>query len=383
MVPEIALTPQTARRFEERFGERVAILHSKLGLGERYDEWRRLRDGAGADLRRAAVGGVRAARRPGADRRRRGARLRLQAGERSPLRRARGGRAAGAQCRARCSCAAARRRAPESWQRMRTLSLPARVDNLELPPVELLDMRGLRHALHPGRAARARGRAHPRAQGDRAREPPRLVGVRGMPRLRAHVDVPALRRDAHAAPRGDRPRGSRAITAGTSSRAAQSCPDCGSTAVSRHGAGTQRVEAELREALAPLPVFRLDADAARRKHGIAETLAALRRGRRGRAGRHADGRAGPRLPRGRAGGRAGRGRDAALPRLPRGGAHVRARVAARRAQRPRPGRRARAGPDHEPRHAPACGMRRATTPRASWPRRWSAAARCATRPSPR
>jgi primosomal protein N' (replication factor Y) len=55
--------------------------------------------------------------------------------------------------------------------------------------------------------------------------------------------------------------------------AARACPDCGSAAVSRHGAGTQRVEAELREALAPLPVFRLDADAARRKHGIAETLA--------------------------------------------------------------------------------------------------------------
>ena len=53
MVPEIALTPQTARRFEERFGERVAILHSKLGLGERYDEWRRLREGPRADLRRA------------------------------------------------------------------------------------------------------------------------------------------------------------------------------------------------------------------------------------------------------------------------------------------------------------------------------------------
>ena len=46
MVPEIALTPQTARRFEERFGDRVAILHSKLGLGERYDEWQRLRSGA-------------------------------------------------------------------------------------------------------------------------------------------------------------------------------------------------------------------------------------------------------------------------------------------------------------------------------------------------
>ena len=51
--------------------------------------------------------------------------------------------------------------------------------------------------------------------------------------------------------------------------------DCGSTAVARHGAGTQRLEAELREALAPLPVFRLDADAARRKGGIADAAGPL------------------------------------------------------------------------------------------------------------
>jgi primosomal protein N' (replication factor Y) len=51
------------------------------------------------------------------------------------------------------------------------------------------------------------------------------------------------------------------------------CPDCRSTAVARHGAGTQRVEAELREALSPLPVFRLDGDAARRRNGVAEILA--------------------------------------------------------------------------------------------------------------
>lgn len=45
LVPEIALTPQTAGRFHDRFGDSVALLHSRLGAGERYDEWVRLRRG--------------------------------------------------------------------------------------------------------------------------------------------------------------------------------------------------------------------------------------------------------------------------------------------------------------------------------------------------
>jgi primosomal protein N' (replication factor Y) len=45
LVPEIALTPQTVGRFQARFGDTVALLHSALGEGERYDEWRRLRSG--------------------------------------------------------------------------------------------------------------------------------------------------------------------------------------------------------------------------------------------------------------------------------------------------------------------------------------------------
>jgi primosomal protein N' (replication factor Y) len=45
LVPEIALTPQTIRRFAARFPGRIAVLHSKLSLGERYDGWRRVRDG--------------------------------------------------------------------------------------------------------------------------------------------------------------------------------------------------------------------------------------------------------------------------------------------------------------------------------------------------
>lgn len=45
LVPEIALTPQLAGIFRARFGDRVALLHSALSDGERFDEWRRIRSG--------------------------------------------------------------------------------------------------------------------------------------------------------------------------------------------------------------------------------------------------------------------------------------------------------------------------------------------------
>ena len=45
LVPEISLTPQITDRFLARFGRIIAILHSKLSLGERYDEWRRIQNG--------------------------------------------------------------------------------------------------------------------------------------------------------------------------------------------------------------------------------------------------------------------------------------------------------------------------------------------------
>lgn len=45
LVPEIALTPQLTERFVSHFGQRVALLHSSLSAGERYDEWKRIRKG--------------------------------------------------------------------------------------------------------------------------------------------------------------------------------------------------------------------------------------------------------------------------------------------------------------------------------------------------
>ena len=46
LVPEISLTPQTINRFIARFGkEKLAVLHSKLSIGERYDEWNKIKNG--------------------------------------------------------------------------------------------------------------------------------------------------------------------------------------------------------------------------------------------------------------------------------------------------------------------------------------------------
>jgi len=45
LVPEIALTPQAIERFASRFPHKVAVLHSKLSLGEQFDEWQRIRNG--------------------------------------------------------------------------------------------------------------------------------------------------------------------------------------------------------------------------------------------------------------------------------------------------------------------------------------------------
>jgi primosomal protein N' (replication factor Y) len=52
LVPEISLTPQTVSRFRAHFGDEVAVLHSALSAGERFDAWRQLREGT----KRIAVG---------------------------------------------------------------------------------------------------------------------------------------------------------------------------------------------------------------------------------------------------------------------------------------------------------------------------------------
>jgi primosomal protein N' (replication factor Y) len=280
LVPEIALTPQTMRRFEQRFGDLVAVLHSKLGTGERYDEWQRLRRGDArvcvgprsavfAPLRDVGLIVVDEEHDPA---------YKQESDPRYDARRVAERRAETSGAVLVCGSATPR---PESWLAMGRISLPERVGaGPGLPPVELLDMRGLRHALHPDARTALE---EVKAAGGKAIV---LVGRRGW------AAFCVCRSCGHAwiCPRCDvtltlhRAAGSEGLVChhcGHREQVPLKCADCRSTTIARHGTGTQRVEAELSAALAPSPVFRLDADAGRRKHGIAGVLDAFASARSG------------------------------------------------------------------------------------------------------
>ena len=56
LVPEISLTPQMVDRFLARFGNQVAVLHSKLSIGERFDEWQKIKNGEVKNSNRCTLG---------------------------------------------------------------------------------------------------------------------------------------------------------------------------------------------------------------------------------------------------------------------------------------------------------------------------------------
>ncbi len=174
LVPEISLTPQTLARFRSRFGDLVAVLHSGLSAGERYDEWRALREGE----KRIAVGARSAAFAPVPD-------LGLivldeeHEGSYKQSETPRYHARAVAAMRARlegCLCLlGSATPSLESWanageERYRLYELPERVTGQALPRVELLDLRAEREARREaGPAAPVKG-AEAAEQGSGAAE---------------------------------------------------------------------------------------------------------------------------------------------------------------------------------------------------------------------
>jgi primosomal protein N' (replication factor Y) len=270
LVPEIALTPQALGRFEARFGEIVAVLHSSLSQGQRYDEWRRLAAGTA----KVCVGPRSAVFAPLADiglivvDEEHESSYKHEGDPRYDARHV-------AEQRARVHGAVlllgTATPRPESVLATTRLRLPSRVDHRPLPPVEVLDMRTQHHPLHPEtRMALADLRAS-------AGKAIVLLNRRGWSnflscRSCGHVwSCP----NCEVALVLHRQGGFLACHhCGHRERVPGRCGVCASVSVGRHGAGTERIEHELREALGEVgfPIFRLDADSTA-LHQRADTLA--------------------------------------------------------------------------------------------------------------
>jgi primosomal protein N' (replication factor Y) (superfamily II helicase) len=267
LVPEIALTPQTAGRFVERFGDSVAVMHSRLSARERYDEWWRMRRGEA----RVCVGPRSAVFAPFTD-------LGLivvdeehdgsykQEGDPRYDARVVAERRAALEGALLVAGSATPR--PESLVRCERIVLSERVDGRALPPVEVVGMAGTAGPLHERTREELDG---VRRRGEKAIV---LLNRRGWSNFLScrlcgrawecpHCDVTLV---LHRAARE-----MACHHCGHRESVPSVCPDCGSVSVARHGAGTEQLERELEELVRPLPVFRLDSDVAAAA-GIATVL---------------------------------------------------------------------------------------------------------------
>ena len=272
LVPEIGMTPQALTRFRSRFGDRVAVLHSRLGAGERRDEWHRLRSGEA----RVCVGPRSAIFAPLS-----GVGLIVVDEEHDPSYKQEGDPRYDAR-------EVARRRAgeagamlvmgsatprPESWLGLERVELAERVDGRSLPSVEIVDMRG-----RDGRE----GPLHPITRA--ALGSLRAAGGKGIVMVNRrgwswHLSCHSCGR-AWGCPQCDvslivhRDSGDlRCHHCGHAEPLPGSCPDCGSVSLARAGSGSERIETLIAELIAPLRVFRLDSDSAARQGGHLAILA--------------------------------------------------------------------------------------------------------------
>ena len=284
LVPEIALTPQTVDRFRAVFGDKVAVLHSALSDGERYDAWKALRSGD----KRIAVGARSAVFAPLPDL---GAVIvdeehesSYKQGE-SPRYHARDvaivrARAAGAVCVLGSATPSL-----ESWQNViegkyAKLSLPDRVGGGALPKVEVIDLRevsklaapadrNLRHILSDPleRAIKARlGRNEQTILLLNRRGYSAFVQcsvcewVAACPRCSISLTYHRVpeRMVCHYCLHGEAMHGA--------------CPQCSAATLRQRGLGTQQVERVLGERFPAARIARMDVDTTSGKWAHAEIL---------------------------------------------------------------------------------------------------------------
>lgn len=279
LVPEISLTPQTVARFRGRFGDAVAVMHSRMSQGERFDQWSFIRSGAA----RVVVGARSALFTPlqntgliVIDEEHEGSYKQDSAPRYSSrdvavwmMRRAGGAVVLGSATPSIASLVAC-----DADPRWRRVELPERANGKPLPPVTVVDMAKEFGSGHRSMFSRPLVEAL-REQLSLGRKAVMLLNQRGFAKF-------LLCRDCGFVP--ECPNCSTSLTyhergnfimchhCGHRIAAPPVCPQCGSPYLKKFGAGTQRVEDELVALISGFDapantarVIRMDADTTSRK----------------------------------------------------------------------------------------------------------------------
>ncbi len=291
LVPEIALTPQTVRRFRAHFGDRVAVLHSRMSAGERYDAWRHLGSGRFAVAigpRSAVFAPLRNVGLVVVDEEHEASYKQYDPAPRYHARDVAVMRAhlEGAVCVLGSATPSLESYLNAKAGKYELLRMPERVPvpgraAAELPPVEIVDLtwekkvRRLRGALaHPLREAirdrLAKGEGTILLQNRRGYSPVVTCDDCGWTPHCRDCAVTLTFHKSH--------RHLRCHYCGRVEPLPATCPSCGSAEIARVGAGTQRVEEELAEVFPGARVLRMDLDTTGRKNAHQTILDAFGRG---------------------------------------------------------------------------------------------------------
>jgi len=255
LVPEIALTPQAVGRFQARFGDRIALLHSGLTEAQRRDERERIASGEArvvVGARSAVFAPVRGLGVICVDEEH-DASYKQESDPRYDARTVAAKRASLEGAVVIFGSATPR---PESWAALERLSLGDRLAG-RLPSVRVVDLR--RERGYPlsapllaelGKLAENGGKAI-LLLNRRGLVPAIHCRTCGVTRRCPNCDVALV---LHADV------GLRCHHCGHAELAPELCPECGSSELARLGAGTQRLERELAARLPELELIRLDAD---------------------------------------------------------------------------------------------------------------------------
>jgi len=293
LVPEIALTPQTVQRFRSHFGDQIAVLHSQMNMGERYDAWRQLRTGAA----RIAIGPRSAVLAPledlgiiVVDEEHESSYKQFDPAPRYHARDVAVMRAHmhDAVCVLGSATPSLESTMNARWGKYERLALPERVPDASgeaatLPEVRVLDLtlQRKKHQLEGALADPLRDAVRERVE--RGEQTILLQNRRGYAPVLECEDcgwAPECRDCSvtltlhQTGGRGQL----RCHYCGSAHQVPRQCPQCGGGDIGQIGTGTQRVEEELEDVVPDATILRMDRDTTSRKHGHHQILQRFRAG---------------------------------------------------------------------------------------------------------